>query len=609
MRPKIERLKSASSAFLSDATSALKLMKDAWQAAPIMTTAIWGAVILHALLVPLMLWFYKALIDRLSLGAPGNEAEVWILFAVYICGIALVELLTPAMQAMRDQLAVRLQARSSMLVMEAVLSQPDLSPFEDPAYYNDIQSVRARLMRALRVTVEYLPHTVRHFLTVSMMIAVLAAIEPRLVAFLVASLVPATFIARRAESLAWWGMSQGSPLVRWMDYVRDVLLSTEHAKEVRLYGLGAFFREQYDSTFWKRFAELLPFRRMTAWAGISLGIIYALSAGAVFVVAAGRAVNSDLSPGVIAVYIGSVVQLAHSISAISGVLTLLHEQMVVVKQYENVVNKGARFRLSAENGARPFLGIRHGIEFRNVRFAYPWGDRRVVLDGVSFFIPAGKTVAIVGENGAGKSTIVKLLCRLYEPDEGLILLDGEPLGAYDLEDFRRGITAVFQDFAKYQLSLRDNIAVGNLDFLYDDQELRRALTDAGGASLLSDLKDGFEQQLGRIFTGGRELSQGQWQKIAVARAFTRTDAHLIILDEPTAALDVQTEYDLFTRLAELKKGRTSLLISHRFSTVRMADIIIVLDKGKVIETGTHEELLQRGGRYAQLFSMQAERYQ
>jgi len=168
---------------------------------------------------------------------------------------------------------------------------------------------------------------------------------------------------------------------------------------------------------------------------------------------------------------------------------------------------------------------------------------------------------------------------------------------------------VFQDFAKYQLSLRDNIAVGNLDFLYDDQELRRALTDAGGASLLSDLKDGFEQQLGRIFTGGRELSQGQWQKIAVARAFTRTDAHLIILDEPTAALDVQTEYDLFTRLAELKKGRTSLLISHRFSTVRMADIIIVLDKGKVIETGTHEELLQRGGRYAQLFSMQAERYQ
>ncbi|HET7768122.1 MAG TPA: ATP-binding cassette domain-containing protein, partial [Chloroflexota bacterium] len=295
--------------------------------------------------------------------------------------------------------------------------------------------------------------------------------------------------------------------------------------------------------------------------------------------------------------------------------------------------------------------IRHGIEFRDVTFRYPFSaptgtsggdliqtplgvmrapvvrarpawDRRGrgdgeasrrrgpadVLRGVSFTLEAGRTVALVGANGAGKTTIVKLLARLYDPTGGAIFLDGTDLRAYDVDDLRRQIAVVFQDYARFQLSARDNIGFGQLEHLADLDRIVTATLRGGAGEVIEKLPQRYDTTLGRQFSGGVELSGGEWQKVALARAFMREDAQVLVLDEPTAALDAQAEYEIYERFRELTRGRTTLLISHRFSTVRMADHIVVLEGGRVVEQGPHAALVAQGGTYARLYDMQAARY-
>jgi ATP-binding cassette subfamily B protein len=250
--------------------------------------------------------------------------------------------------------------------------------------------------------------------------------------------------------------------------------------------------------------------------------------------------------------------------------------------------------------------IREGFRFENVGFRYP-GSERWALRGASFDLAAGERLALVGENGAGKTTLVKLLARLYDPSEGRILLDGIDLREYDAEDLRRSIGVIFQDFVRYDLLARENIAVGQIEAIDDETRIQNAAGKSLADAVIGKLEHGYDHMLGRRFDGGANLSGGEWQKLALARAYLR-EAQVLILDEPTAALDARAEYEVFRRFSELTAGRSAVLISHRFSTVRMADRILVLEGGRIIEDGTHAQLVEHGGRYAELFSLQAAGY-
>ena len=323
---------------------------------------------------------------------------------------------------------------------------------------------------------------------------------------------------------------------------------------------------------------------------------------------AAQAGAGRLTLGDVVLYLGAVIQVELLTSSLTNGIGLLYQALLPLQRlFEFLDHARPTIKLASpgQGHAAPAAG-QAGVELRQVVFRYP-GSSQAVLDDVSAVLPAGKVTALVGANGAGKSTLVKLLTRMYDPDAGTILLDGIPLDEYDLDSWRRRIAVVYQDFAQFALTLRENIAVGAFATESAEGNVERAARWAGADEVAAKLPDGYDTQLTRRFAGGVELSGGEWQKVALARGFVR-DAALVILDEPTAALDAEAEYRLFEQFRELVRGKTALIISHRFSTVRMADHIVVLDEGRVIEAGSHAALVALGGRYATLYEMQAGRY-
>jgi len=318
-----------------------------------------------------------------------------------------------------------------------------------------------------------------------------------------------------------------------------------------------------------------------------------------------RTVAGALSIGTLTFLAGAIQQASSNIQQIFSTLSSIADQALFLTDllafFE--MQPTVRSKPNALPAPRPIV---RGFEFRNVSFAYP-GMSRLVLDGLNFHLRSGERVALIGENGQGKTTIVKLITRLYDPTGGCILLDGVDLREYSLEDLYREIGVIFQDFMRYEMTARENIAVGRIDELSNLKLVRTAAQKSLADQVIARLPNHFEQMLGRRFEGGVDLSGGEWQKVALARAYLR-DAQLLILDEPTAALDARSEYEVFQRFAELTAGKMALFISHRFSTVRMADRIVVLENGKIAEEGSHAQLAAKGGRYAEMFELQAASY-
>jgi ATP-binding cassette subfamily B protein len=405
--------------------------------------------------------------------------------------------------------------------------------------------------------------------------------------------------SRKAFRLRNWR----SPDTRRLNYIEYVLANDRHAKEVMLFGLGPHLLDRYR-TFAERFYRedrALAVRRSGAAYALSLlgtGAFYGCYAWMAFAAASGR-----LTIGELTLYLVAFRQGQGAFQSILGAIGGMYEDNLYMS------NLFAFLGIPTERQQAPPAALRDekGIRFDDVGFRYPGSDKWA-LRHVDLYVPAGQSLALVGHNGAGKTTFIKLLTRLYEPTEGRILLDGKDLRLWSEEDLRQRIGVIFQDFNQYQFTVRENVGFGSLPDLSDDVRLGRAVHSGGAEEVVRGLPSGVETPLGRWFEEGVELSGGQWQKIALARAFMREQADILVLDEPTAALDAEAEHAVFERFRQLAKGRTTIVISHRFPTVRMADQIVVLEGGQVQETGTHEELVGRGERYAQLFRLQAQGY-
>ena len=556
-----------------------------------------------------ILYIGKLIIDQVVLlsrtHAPAPEAirQLWELVALEFGLAILSDVLNRAIYLMDSLLGDLFANFTSIKIMRHAASL-DLDQFEDSNFYDKLE--RARQQTTGRtILLSQVMSQVQDLVTMAFLAAGLMTFNPWLIILLLIAVIPA-FLGESYFNDKTYALNRQQTMERReLDYIRYMGASDDTAKEVKLFGLSDFLVDRFrtlSEKFYKDGKDLSI--RRSGW-----GTVFAFigSAGyyAAYVVIIWRTVNGQLSIGDLTFMAGSFRQLRSLLEGILSRFTSVSQGAIYLQDLFEFFEIQPRIQVSADPHPFP-RRIKEGFRFENVGFKYAHSERWAIRH-LSFTLNPGEKLALVGENGAGKTTLIKLLARLYDPVEGRILLDGIDLREYDPEALRLHIGIIFQDYLRYQMSFAQNIAVGNIA-----QKDNRPLIESAAIQSLADklaqrLPEQYDQPLGRRFNQGVELSGGEWQKIALARAYMR-EAQLLILDEPTAALDARAEYEVFQRFADLTRGKTAVLISHRFSTVRMADRILVLDKGQLLEIGSHEELLEKDGRYAELFHLQAQGY-
>ncbi len=547
----------------------------------------------------------QAVVDGVQAG--GNAAavrQIVILAIVQFLLLASSSLLQTLQNIVQQLLQDRTANRVQLLIMEHA-NKLDLSIFEDATFYDQLQQAQREAAFRPVGMVSGVFGLVRTLLTFLSMIALLIRLGPLLAIVALLAPIPAFIASTRYGWQGYQQMRRQSPERRLMAYLTTLLTTDTYNKEIKLFTLGDFFIDRYRTLAQKFILENQGLLIRRYFAAFAWGALTLLASGGTYLYVALLAVRGTINIAGLTVYTGAASQVQGNIQGLLSGLSSMYENTL----YLNTLFDLLAFTPGIRAPEAP-VPVSHyftrGIEFRNVSYAYPGRDEPALRD-VSFTIAPGETMALVGRNGAGKTTIVKLLTRLYDPDSGQILIDGVDIREYDPADLRREIGVIFQDYVTYFLSARENISVGRLEAADDFDRISDAAAQSGADGVARRLPLGYDTTLGKWFDQGHQLSGGEWQKIALARAFMR-DAQILILDEPTAALDAQAEYEIFARMKELTTGKTALFISHRFSTVRLADRIMVLEGGRIIELGTHDELLLKAGRYAELFNLQAASY-
>jgi ATP-binding cassette subfamily B protein len=509
----------------------------------------------------------------------------------------------------RQLVGLRLGIDLNVRILEKA-EKLSLRHFEDATFYDKLTRARREASTRPLSLIQSNFQVIRHGLTLAGYIALLIGFSGWMALAVLAATVPAFIAEARFSGAAFRLRNWRSPDSRRLTYLEYVLGNDEHAKEVKLFGLAPLLLGRYKRLAETFFADdrRLAVRRM-AW-GYALSLLSTVVFYGCYALIVAATVRGRLSLGEMTLYLVAFRQGQQSFQAVLSALGGMYEDTLYMS------NLFEYFAIPTEDrkttGPVAVVRAEEGIRFEGVGFKYPGGGagegEKWALRNVDVFVPKGQSLALVGENGAGKTTFIKMLAGLYEPTEGRVLLDGRDVRTWDEQELRARIGVIFQDFNEYQLALRENVAFGSVDHLDDELRVGRAVDQGGAKELVATLSAGLETQLGRWFAGGVELSGGQWQKVALARAFMREEADILILDEPTAALDAEAEHAVFQRFRALAAGRTTILISHRFPTVRMADRILVLEAGRVIEDGTHAELIAAGRRYAHLFGLQAAGY-
>ena len=522
-------------------------------------------------------------------------------FVIFAVSALLNTLRNISQQLLQNSVSMRIQ----LMVMEKAASL-DLPFYEDAASYDLLRRAQNDSINRPVLMIATAFGLFQTMLTFVTMVAVLVAVSPILALLALVSPIPAFIVDTRygwrGYNIARWG----SRLLRRMTYLVSLVTTDTFAKEVKLFGLGHYFIDRYRliaKVFYDTQRSQLVRRYMT---GFALGNVSTIVASFTYLYIAVQAIAGHLTIGALVAYAQAATQVQNSIQSILGGFTGMYEHNLYLNNLTELMNRQPVMTVKKAPAAVP-QPLRGEITFENVSFAYP-GSESQALSDLSFTITPGETLAVVGRNGAGKTTLFKLICRLYDPTEGRILIDRIDIRDFEPDELRAHIGAMFQDYVDYQATAAENIGLGSVQELTDRDAVVSASKQAGSDELISGLPAGYDTALGKWFDAGVNLAGGEWQKVALARAFMRESARILLLDEPTSALDAQAEYDLFERLRSLTHGRTAVYISHRFSTVRRADRIVFLEHGRLVEEGTHQELMRLNGRYARLFRMQAAAY-
>jgi len=590
--------------------SALKnvppILKIVWRSGPGVVTFGVVARIVAALLPVAIGYIPKLIIDILDAAirthGPVGPRLWWLVGAEF--GLAIFNGVVLRTIDYSDALLANKYTRHVSIQVMKHASELDLTAYEDPVYYDRLERARVQATDRL-VMIQSIGRLELQMITAIGWTVAVMLYSPWLMLLLVAAVLPAFMGETHFAFLGYAKNFRQTPIKRQLDYLRQAGATKEAAKELKLFNLSNFFTNRFAKLSDIVYEQDVDLARTRLGIGSVLSIIstggyYGAYAYVIWKTLAGKWGIGTFYFLTAAIMNASsnIQQVLSTLSGIADQALFLTDLLAFFEMKPTIQSKP-----NAIPAPRP---IRQGFEFRNVSFVYPGTERRV-LNGLNFHLRPGERVALIGENGQGKTTIVKLITRLYDPTEGQVLLDGVDLREYDLEDLYREIGVIFQDFMRYEMTARENIAVGKIEEIENKPLLEQAAHKSLADEVVAKLGAGYEQMLGRRFEGGVDLSGGEWQKIALARAYLR-DAQLLVLDEPTAALDARSEYQVFQRFAELTAGKMALFISHRFSTVRMADRIVVLENGNIAEEGTHEKLTRMGGRYAELFELQAASY-
>jgi len=582
------------------------VLRIVWQSGPLVVTLGLVFRFLVSFIPVVALWITKLIIDSIVRAVTTHrpvDGSLWWLVAAEFALAIFGSILGRTIDYLDALLADNYTRHVSIRVMKHAASL-DLLAYENPIFYDRLERARVQATDRLGM-IQSMGRLIQQVITAASLSVSILLFSPWLLLLLIAGILPA-FLGESHFAFVGYALSlRQTPIRRQLDYLRVLGGSREAAKELKLFGLKDFLVERFSKLSDQIYGENVSLARRRLIAGSFLSMVGTAGYYSAYVYVIWRTVIGSLSIGTLTFLTGAIVQASSNIQQIFSTLSSIADQALFLRDLLAFFEMQPTIR-SKPNALPVPSPMMNGFEFRNVSFRYP-GTSRLILRDLNFHLCPGERVALVGENGEGKTTLVKLMTRLYDPVKGQVLLDGVDLREYNLEDLYRKIGVIFQDFMRYEMTARENIAVGQIDERANLGRVHLAAMKSMADEVIGRLPRQYEQMLGRRFEEGVDLSGGEWQKVALARAYLR-DAQVLILDEPTAALDARSEYEVFRRFAELTAGKTALFISHRFSTVRMADRIVVLEEGRIAEDGNHAELANLGGRYAEMFEMQAASY-
>ena len=558
--------------------------------------------------IPLgQLYVGKLIIDEVIhlISAPQKDFDqLWWWIGIEL-GLAVFSEIFNRLISLTDALLGDLYANHSSIELMHKAASLDLGMFEDSEFYDKLE--RARRQTTGRVVLmSMVLSQLQDLITIVFLGAGLVVFEPWLILILFIAVLP-SFLSEAYFSRSSYSLVRSwTPQRRELDYLRYIGASVETAKEIKVFGLDTFLTGRFSriAKDYYQANKSIAVKR-TIW-GTLLQILSVLAYYGAYILIIVRTVAGVVTVGDMTFLSGSFNRLQNQLQNLLSTFTRITESALFLQDYFDFLAIVPTIRDHPEAIDAP-KEIKDGIRFENVGFKYP-GTEVWAVRHISFFLQPGEKLALVGENGAGKTTLVKLLARMYDPSEGQILIDGIDIRRFSIESYRKMIGVIFQDYVRFSFKAGENVAVGQIEESENTQQIKTAAEKSLADPVIQKLPGGYDQMLGKRFSEGIDLSGGEWQKIALARAYMR-DAQIVILDEPTASLDARAEYEVFKRFSELTKGKSAVIISHRFSTVRMADRILVLKNGELLELGTHEELLDKNGLYAELFALQAKGYQ
>ncbi|MCZ2102643.1 MAG: ABC transporter ATP-binding protein/permease [Chitinophagales bacterium] len=595
---------------IKDSFQALKFVprffKEIYQTSPQLFFINITARLINSISPIAILWLGKLIIDEIihQVSLENKDLTVLWKYVALELGIVIASDLLSRVINLTDSLLGDLYSNRSSEKIIRKSSELSISQLEDPDFYDKLERARSQTVRRVDLMSNILSQA-ESLISMTTLIAGLIYFAPVLILILILSIIPSFINEAKFSSTRYSLARSWTSERRELDYLRFIGANNQTAREVKLFGLTDFIAERFRELSDRYYHVTKKLAIKQNLLGSIFNILGVLSYYGAYIYIVLKVVAGAITIGELTFLSGSFNRLRSNLQGFFSRLTRISESALYLKDYFDFID------LEIEKSSLIPIPIpekiQKGFVVKDLHFAYP-GSREEVLKGVSFELKAGEKMAFVGQNGAGKTTLIKLFLRFYEPTSGEILLDGININRFDIDEYRQRFGVIFQDFFRYEFTLRENIAVGNIDEIQNDRTIHDAAEKSLANQVIEAMTLGIEQQLGRRFSNGQELSGGQWQKIALARAYMK-DADIMILDEPTSALDAQAEYEVFKRFIGLTQGKTSIIISHRFSTVRMADRILVLQNGKVLELGTHEALMENPKLYADLFKLQAAGYQ